>query len=147
MVITFADIAAYLTTVLGSAGYGDTTETGNPPMPLFAPGPTSAAALTKKSPQAIVWIAIQSGAGLTTEQLFDRPFVTIRSVGRQLDYDGAEKLAYDVDNALLALGGNATVGAAKVLYFTRTGGGPSLYNYDDADRYAFTCTYIAEVQR
>ena len=113
---------------------------------IVSPGPSTEAALQKLSPQAMVFATVGGGAGLTSEQNFDRPFITVRTIGKQGDYDSAEALAFAIDAAFLALDHNGLVGTAKVLYVTRTGGAPSLIDHDSADRYHFQCTYIAETR-
>lgn len=111
---------------------------------VFNPGPATNQMLQKLSPQAIVFISIGGGAGLTTEQMFDRPFIGIRVVGRQNDYDGAEELANVIDLSLLKRDTSGMVGSTYTLYITRTGGRPQVVEYDVANRYHFSCTYIAE---
>lgn len=111
---------------------------------LILPGPSGDLVVQKLSPQRIIFATVGGGAGLTLEQLFDRPFITIRTVGRQGSYDDAEALAWAVDTALLQFVSNGVIGSAPITYLTRTGGAPTLLLKDSADRYHFTCSYIAE---
>lgn len=128
----YSDVESFLRPIVGDA-------------PIH-PGPSTEAALQKLSSQAIVFATVGGGAGLATEGLFDKPFITIRAIGKQGDYDSAETLAKDIDAAFRALDHNGEVGEAKVLYVTRTGGGPTMIDHDNADRYHFQCTYIAETR-
>lgn len=132
----FSDLTTFLAEALGES-YADVT---------YAPGPAASTVQQKRTPGRLVFIAIGNGAGLTAEQLFDQPFITIRAYGKQNNYDDAEALAYAIDRALLSVNSNALVGTAKTLYITRTGGPPVLLEFDVADRYAFQCTYITETQ-
>jgi hypothetical protein len=140
----YSDVYTFVKAALTDLGYGTD---GHPAMPMFDPGPPTQARLLKKSPNAICFLTLGNGIGLAKEGLFDQPFITVRVVGRQNDFAGAETLAYDVDSTLLAVDGNTTVGTAKTLYITRTGGAPQLIDFDDAERYQFQTTYITEAQR
>lgn len=115
-------------------------------LPTFSPGPYNASQLSSVSPQDIVFISVGGGAGLTTELLFDRPFISIRVVGRQNDFRSAEKLAHLVDLLFLGVDSNQKIGTTPVLSITRTGGGPQMLELDSADRYHYSCSYIAESQ-
>lgn len=132
----FADVQDFVQSGLSSRDYA--------PLPLLSPGPAGDATVQKNTPGAIVFITIGDGAGFTTELLFDRPFIRIRTVGKQNDYGYAEALAQDIDNILCAVDGNTVIGSTNVLYITRAGGSPSLLEKDLSDRYHFTCTYITE---
>ena len=146
--LTYADVKSWLTDALAGEGYSTTLplEPEAKPMPLIHPGPFSLAQLQDLSPQSIVFATVGNGAGLTDENLFEQPFITIRTIGLQGDYDGAEALAMTIDRLLLAITGNAVIGATKVLYVTRSGGGPQLIDYDSSDRYHFQTTYVVRSQ-
>ncbi|SRR6266550_556331 len=144
MALTFNELKSFLAHGLTALGYADTPTTNQMLMPIIAPGPVSAQRLLKLSPQSIVFLILGSGAGLTTEQLFDQLMVTVRVVGRQNDYDYAEQLSLDVDFVLLQVSGNTQIGATQTLSINRTGGRPALLDYDTSDRYHFTGSYIAE---
>lgn len=135
-VLVYDDVRAYLADKLSSYGYS--------PLPDFEPGPSTVARLQKSTPGALVFVTVGDGAGLTSESVFDRVFIRIRSLSAQGDAVGGERLALAVDHALCSAGGNTAVGNARVLYITRAGGRPALSDYDNADRYHYTCTYITE---
>lgn len=135
----YADIEDYLTVWLGQFYGGD----DQPAMPLFSFDPYNAIT-SKATPNAMIYLAVGSGAGLSKEQVFDRPFITVRTIGLQGDFDSAEQLAEHVDAGFLLLGSNGIVGSTTVLYVTRSGGKPTLLLKDTADRYHFTCSYITE---
>lgn len=134
----YSDVKDFLENALTLEGYD--------PLPLFNPGPATTTALGQLSAGAIVFLQVGSGAGLTTENLFDRPFITVRVVGVQNDFDYAENLASFIDKTFLAVDGNAVVGEAKSLYITRTGGAPENIDFDNASRYHFQASYITETQ-
>jgi hypothetical protein len=133
----YSDVAEFLAAGLRSS---------YDPLPAFSPGPASSTKQQKTSSGRLIFVTVGGGAGLTTELLFDRPFISIRVCGNQNDYADAETLAKAVDFLLLGVDTNSLIGAAEVLYVTRTGGGPSLLEQDSADRYHFSCSYISETQ-
>lgn len=141
----FSDVKTYLETEL-AALRTLSDDAKYSPVPPINPGPASNAPLQKISSQMIVFATVGAGAGLTMESLFDRPFITIRAIGLQQDYESAETLAQDIDRILLTRRAGGTIGSAKVLYVTRTSGAPALLEQDLANRYHFTCDYITETQ-
>lgn len=145
----YSDLLTYVKAGLTGYGYGSTNpDVGEQlrTMPVFNPGPATSPSLAKLSSGSTVFLTLGNGAGLSTEQLFDRPFIAVRAIGPQNDYNKAEKLAYDIDRLLLKVGSNTTIGSAKVLYITRTGGSPQLIDFDSANRHHFLTTYITEAQ-
>ena len=139
--LRYSDVKAHASAGLTALGAPYSTD-----LPVFDQGPFTVERRQQLTPQAMVFLLLGAGAGYAHDGIFDQPFITIRVIGRQGDFDYAEKLAYDLDT-IFDLGGNATIGTAKVLYVVRTGGAPQLVNLDDADRYHFQCTYITEAQR
>lgn len=140
----YSDIKGFVQSALTAKDYG---VPGGPAMPLFDPGPVTLAKLRQRSPNAMVFLQVGNGVGLRHEGIIDSPFITVRVVGPQHNYTAAETLAYDVDDILLGVGGNTTIGTAKVLFITRSGGAPMLIDFDAADRYSFQTTYITEAVR
>ena len=138
----FSDVRTFVSEGLTAKGYG--TGTG-PAMPFFHPGPPTIQALYKKSPNAIVFLTVGNGTGLTVEDVYDRPFIVVRVLGVQNNYDYAETLTHDLDALFLSVQ-NAMLGGTRTLYVTRNAP-PQLVDYDSADRYHFQATYIAEAQR
>lgn len=142
--LSFEDVKTFLLAGLETKGY--TTRLpltdGWQTMPLIDPGPFAIASVQKTTPGALVFATVGNGAGLTLEHTYDQTFITVRVLGRQLDYNGAEGLAYDVDRLLLAVDSVSLIGDTRVLYVTRTGGPPELVDLDASDRYHFQCTYI-----
>lgn len=116
------------------------------PLPVFSPGPAADQIVQKAGPNALVFLTVGGGSAQGTEGLFDKPFIAVRAIGKQMDYDSAECLASDVDAILLSVSGNSLVGNANVLYVVRSGGGPLLLQQDAANRYHFSCSYIVETQ-
>lgn len=139
--MNYADLRDWVSAQLTAAGYAGAT------LPDFDPGPVTAPALLAKYTSSVVFLTLGNGIGLTTEQLYDQIFITVRAVGEQDDYDGAEKLAKDLDNAFLSVGSNTAIGSGTVLYIVRTGGAPQLIDFDSGSRYHFQTTYITEVKR
>lgn len=133
----YSDIESHLKDGLTALNYS--------PLPMIKPGLNTIPTLQKQTPNMMIFAELSNGQGLTSEGIFDRPYINIRTIGKQLSYSTAEKLAWDVDK-IMYVDGNATVGTVRVLYVARVGGGPQLVDYDSADRYHFQCTYVAEVQ-
>lgn len=133
----YSDVESFL-----SAGLADKYE----PLPAFSPGPSAILVEQKKAPGMLVFATFGAGLGTDSEEHFDRPFITIRALGPQRDFTGAESLAWDIDTLLLSVDGNRLVGTAKVLYIARTGGAPALIDHDAAERYHFQATYVVETQ-
>lgn len=140
----YNDVYTFLKARLEAKGYG---QQGGPELPLFDPGPFTIDRLKNLSPGPMLFVVFGNGVGLRKEALFDVPFITIRVIGSQGDFDYAEKLAYDVDDILLSVASNTDIGSGKALFITRTGGAPQLVDFDSAERYSFQTTYITEVQR
>jgi hypothetical protein len=138
MGIRYSDIESFTKSGLAVMGYS--------PVPPLNPGPITAEVLQKRTPGQMVFLQLGGGAGLNTEQLFDQPFITVRTIGKQHDFNSAEQLAWDIDTLFLRVNSNAVVGTAKVLYITRTGAGPDIVDRDDADRTHYQCTYITNAQ-
>jgi hypothetical protein len=116
------------------------------PIPALSPGPASDEIVQKISPDEIVFLTVGGGAASTIEGLFDNPFLTLRAVGQQEDYQSAEDLAWYMDSGLLAIPDNGFMGNARIKPVVRTGGVPALLSQDNAGRYHFTCSYIVETQ-
>lgn len=142
----FSDVQTFVQAGYQAAGYGDPATDAE--FPVINPGPPTVNDLLKLAVDRIVFLSVGGGAGLTTEDVFDRPFIGARTVGNQDDYTDAEKLAWDLDTMLLSLNGAAPnarrMGTSRVLYVARAGGAPVLLEKDTAQRYHFTCTYIVE---
>jgi Bacteriophage minor capsid protein len=131
------DIENYLSSWLRTVGYN--------PLPVFDPGPGINLDATDVSPDRLVLVTIGAGAGFSTEEVFDRPMVSLRTVGPQMNYTDAESLAYDCDKGLTAIDHAQVFSGKWVTSINRVGGGPALLLKDDGDRYHFTCNYIVEV--
>lgn len=146
--LTFNDVKTFLTNGLTALGRETLQPAGAAPrtLPLFDPGPVSLTSLQKKSPGPIVFAEVGNGAGIVLENLYDQVFINIRVLGPQNDYDGAERLAYEIDRLFLSLDGNGTIGNTRVLYVARTGGAPQLIDFDESQRYHFQTTYITPAQ-
>jgi hypothetical protein len=138
----YSDVRDFVSAGLTAKDYG---VNGGPAMPTFHPGPPTVQSLYKKSPNGIVFLTVGNGIGLTTEDTYDRPFIVVRILGRQSDYDYAETLAHDLDALFLAVQ-NQDLGSTRTLYVTRNAP-PQLVDFDASDRYHFQTTYIAEAQR
>lgn len=134
----YEDVRSFTEAGLTSKGYGKT----GPAMPMFHPGPPTIAKLQNLSPGTMVFTTVGNGAGLMFEGLYERKFIVVRAIGPQGDYAAAESLALDIDGLYLPVE-SAKVGTARVLYITRNAA-PQLVDLDDAERYHFQCTYIAE---
>lgn len=136
----YSDLDTYVTAGLTSLGYDPALAS----FPVLSPGPATSTELNKLSTDRIIFMALGGGPGLTSENLFDRLFITSRVIGRQADYEDAEALAWALDGLFVKIDSNAVIGTSRVLSVIRSGGGPVLLEKDAATRYHFTCTYVAE---
>lgn len=146
----YSEIRDFVQSGLASRGYStlnpnDGTESRT--MPVFDPGPVTIPSLLAKYPTTVVFLTVGNGIGLTVEEIFDQPFITVRVIGLQGNYDYAEQLAYDVDDILLAVDHNTIIGQSLTLRISRTGGPPQLIDFDSGSRYHFQNTYVAETER
>lgn len=140
--LVYSDVASFVSDALEAlVTYGTPDD---PTFPVIDPGPPTPQKMML-GPGLLIFISVGAGAGFTNEQTYDRPTVRITSLGGTNDFAGAEQLALDIDKILTAVGGNATIGSTRVLYITRVGS-PSLLSFDASDRYAFSCSYIAEAK-
>lgn len=137
--LSYDDVQTYVQGSLTALNYYD-------PLPMFDPGPGTDINVQDESPDSMVIITLTPGAGLDSEEVFDRAGIQIRTIGPQNDYAGAEKLAQDVDKAMVALDTSQSVNGKWTLSVVRAGGAPSLLLTDDGSRYHFTCNYIWEVE-
>lgn len=85
-----------------------------------------------------------AGPGLAWEQTYDRPIVAVRCIGRQRDYDDAERFALAVDRWMLAPS-PVLIGGVRALFVVRAGGGPAHFFTDKARRAHFSCSYVIPV--
>lgn len=105
-------------------------------------------------PHRVICIAMQPGAGLTHEQLFDRPAFQITCRGAENNYADAEAIALYVDEVLLNQEENFWIGdedAEEGVWCNMVdhlGGGPRQMTRPDSQaRYLFTCNYVVQVSR
>jgi hypothetical protein len=78
-----------------------------------------------------------AGPGLLYEWAFDQPIITVRTIGRQNDYDDGERFA--------GADSNVDIGGWRALYVVRAGGGPTCIQVDTARRAHFSCSYVMPV--
>jgi len=118
--------------------------TDNYPDAQVVRGQGSAEDIRRVGPGRGVILSRGGGPGLMLEWAFDQPIITIRTIGRQKDYDDGEQLAGDVDRFMLA-DSNVDVGGWRCLYVTRAGGGPTCIQVDTARRSHWSCSYVVPV--
>lgn len=109
------------------------------------PGPAMTGTLQKIGTQRMVFCSVEGGAGLDIEEGgIDRPLLTVRTIGHQHNYDDSEQLAMLVDSILASADsrGAINMNGKKVLALSRTGARPVLSEWDSADRFHFTCSYV-----
>jgi hypothetical protein len=122
-----------------------TTRRGYAEAPFFAPGPADDDAVDQV-PGAMVVLTLGGGGPLEVSNLYDTPFAQIEAIGAQFDYDGAAKLATDLDRGMLRVDSAVTMGGVRVLAINRQGGAPSPLRRDDGERYHFVCGYVLTVE-
>ena len=136
----FDDVAAFTRSGLIVLGYDEDD------LPVLDPGPATELILQKLTPSWMAFLTVGGGAASSVEGAFDRPFLSVRAIGKQGDYKGSEKFAQDLDAIFLSASGNTLVGEAPTLGISRTGGPPALLQRDSGDRYHWICSYIVETQ-
>ena len=94
---------------------------------------------------SFVWFAPAIGPGLATEWVTDIRGMEVTAVGDQMDFAGAETLAYAVDRWILGEGGSRLVAGERVINVNRSGGPPYSLLHDNAERTHFVCGYLYEV--
>lgn len=109
---------------------------------LFYPGPPGW--LPADSPQAVVVVSLTAGPGQTTDGTADITGLSLRVLSPQNDYPAGESLAWACDRAVRR-DGTGPWGNRVVQRVTRTGGGPTLTDYDaDSRRWSFLLSYLVE---
>lgn len=96
----------------------------------------------------IIYVRMGSGPGYDLEGVQDNLTFTVECRGADRNFDDAEYIAREVDDAILRYGGDPyTFSDGTYMYFIgRTGGAPSeLLVADTAGRYAFTCNYYVTI--
>lgn len=96
----------------------------------------------------IIYIRMSSGPGYSLEGIEDNVTFTLEVRGADRNFDDAEYVARDADDAILRYGDVPyDFSDGTHMYFMgRTGGGPAeLTVADSSSRYAFTCNYYAAV--
>lgn len=130
--LTYRDLAAWTAEKLREMSWDNA---------LIDHGPPSDDRLVL-SPNAIAFLTVGGGAGLDIETAYDRPFISTYVVGPQDEYDTAEALAIAIDTIYCRVTVPTLIGAARVTNIQRSGGRPTLFQQDTANRYHFTCSYI-----
>lgn len=136
--LRISDVETYLKSFLTGIGYN--------PLPVFSAGPGANDDALDESPDRLVLLSFGSGAGMSNEYVFDNPALQVRTAGKQMDYNDAEQLAFDVDKGLLKYDHSMFMGTVWITSIQRAGGNPALLLKDNGDRYNFTCTYIVGAQ-
>lgn len=94
----------------------------------------------------VIYVRMQSGPGYDLESVQDNLAFSIEVRGADRNFDDAEYIARDADDAIMRQGYSPwEFPDGEYLYFMgRTGGPPSEITISDsAGRYAFTCNYYA----
>lgn len=97
-------------------------------------------------PGRAVVLTPTGGPGLTGEGFTDTFAFQARVIGEQNSYDSAERLAAQVDSALLKLVTSSQMRfGVWVVMVSRVGSPPSVLVRDDAERHHFVANYLVEV--
>lgn len=108
----------------------------------FFPGP--AGWLPPDAPQRVVVISLTAGPGQSTDGRIDVTGLSLRVLSPQNDYEAGESLAWACDRALRR-DDTGPWGNRVVQRVTRSGGGPTLTDYDaDSRRWSFVLSYLVE---
>jgi hypothetical protein len=144
-VIKYSDIESHVTSQLALVR-DDSGLLRYYPTPMTSPGPATDEGMQKINSERLIFLSVGGGAGREVEGLFAKPFINVRSIGKQFSYEDSEQLAIDIDAAFMAIDSNGFIGNAPVLYVAHSGGEPMFLSMDAANRYHFTCSYIVETQ-
>jgi hypothetical protein len=88
---------------------------------------------------------IDGGLGLQLDGALDNISWQFKVFGNQNLYEDAEKLANDLDFALMSFAGHRVNGQLIVSIY-RVGGRPAHFQVDDAERTQFVCSYYFDVE-
>lgn len=99
-----------------------------------------------KVPTPFAMFSRLEGPGLNTGGVFDGVGLRVEAVGEQRNYDSGEAFALAIDRALLTPISNFKIGGVHVTHVDRFGGGPYEFEFDDAERYHFVCSYVLDVE-
>jgi Bacteriophage minor capsid protein len=114
----------------------------NRPWPPFLIGP-----YIPEMPAKAVFVTMLDGLGYSMEAMADNPSFQIRVRGDDNDQNGAEELAYAIDAAILAQTfPQTTEDGTNLMIVKRLAGSPAtLGPPDDAFRYEYVCSYLAQI--
>lgn len=107
--------------------------------------PISYDSLPDKEPHRAIAISVSGGLGLSVEESFDRP--TISVLVRGPSGKDARDAALAVDDAILDADPGFWIGSSWVARKGRFGGPPSYVATDDRGRVVRSCTYWFEISR
>lgn len=93
----------------------------------------------------VVVLSIDGGLGLQLEGAMDNISWQVRVIGGQNLYDPTERLAWDIDTALLSTP-PGHYSDLRLLTPYRVGGPPQHLSYDSAERTTFVCSYFFDVE-
>lgn len=101
--------------------------------------------LPDREPNRAVALSVSGGLGLSVEQAFDRPTVSVLTRGA--NGKDARDLALQIDRAILDAEPGFLVGDSWVVDKGRFGGPPSYVATDDRRRVLRSATYYFEIER
>lgn len=107
----------------------------------YEPGPV----LPDQPVDHIVNLTVDGGVGLILDGALDNVSYQVKVTSLQALYQSGEDLALDIDAALLSVSSGRYFGT----FFSsinRVGGQPSHFDYDDAERTQFVCSYYFDVE-
>jgi hypothetical protein len=99
------------------------------------------------TPDRLLFVTPQGGAGETKERVFQRDAVQIRCRGSRGNPADAMALADRVDRALMDVSYPLSIGGRHVVSVQWAGGPPALSGRDEVFRSIASCTYVLEIAR
>lgn len=93
----------------------------------------------------VVVLSVDGGLGLQLDGVLDNWGWQVKTMGDQNLYDDAETLAHDIDKILMSWVSGKQDGV-HVASIVRVGGPPQHLEFDSAERTAFVCSYLFDVE-
>lgn len=107
----------------------------------YEPGPV----LPDQPVDHIVNLTVDGGVGLLFDGVIDNVSYQVKVTSRQNMYLSGENLALAIDKVLLSVPSGRYFGT-MFSAINRVGGQPSHFDYDDAERTQFVCSYFFDVE-
>jgi hypothetical protein len=107
----------------------------------YEPGPL----LPDQPVNHVVNLTVDGGIGLLMDGVLDNVSYQVKVTSRQNLYQSGEDLAFAIDSSLLSISSGRYFGTMFSSIY-RVGGPPAHFDFDDAERTQFVCSYFFDVE-